>query len=87
MLKRLVIVLLLGLPGLVQAAEFPLDGEMRKFTPWTERKPVAAQPSPISGRGSRGIERGEGAAACSDAGVSRGPVPSPAQFAGEGGGS
>lgn len=41
MLKRLVIVLLLGLPSLVQAAEFPLDGEMRKFTPWTERKPVA----------------------------------------------
>ncbi len=45
MLKRLVVVLLLlagsGLPGLAQAAEFPLDGEMRKFTPWTERKPVA----------------------------------------------
>ncbi|HLT77620.1 MAG TPA: TlpA disulfide reductase family protein [Ferrovibrio sp.] len=41
MLKRLVVILLLGLPSLAQAAEFPLDGEMRKFTPWTERKPVA----------------------------------------------
>ena len=44
MLKRLVVVLLVGF-GLFAtaagAAEFPLDGEMRKFTPWTERKPVA----------------------------------------------
>lgn len=44
MLKRFIVVLLVGL-GLsaasAGAAEFPLDGEMRKFTPWTERKPVA----------------------------------------------
>lgn len=45
MLKRLglVVVLLAGfsLSAAAGAAEFPLDGEMRKFTPWTERKPVA----------------------------------------------